>query len=83
MLNKTFIISSKAAVAGLAFGFLLATSSIAVAADSPSESVDLEKTYLLAGGDKGEEAKCGEDKGEEAKCGEDKGEEAKCGEDKG
>ncbi len=83
MLNKTFMISSKAAVTGVAFGLLLATSSIAVADDGPFESIDLEKSYLMASGDKSEEGKSGEDSGEEAKSGEDSGEDAKSVEEGG
>jgi uncharacterized low-complexity protein len=60
----------------------------ATAADNPFSLSDLDAGYMVAGGDKGEEGKCGEgkcggDKGEEGKCGEDKGKEGKCGEDKG
>ncbi|MEE8496774.1 MAG: hypothetical protein V3S21_09900 [Xanthomonadales bacterium] len=81
MLNKTM--SSIAVVTGAAFGLLLATSSIAIADDGPFESIDLEKSYLMASGDKGEEGKSDEDSGEEASGGEGSGEEASGGEGSG
>jgi uncharacterized low-complexity protein len=87
MANKTLIVKPVAAAVGVAFVSSLAVSSTAVAADNPFETSDLDDGYMLAGGEKGEEGKCGEgkcggDKGEEGSCGEDKGEEGKCGEGK-
>jgi len=88
MANKTMIIKPIAAAVGIAFVASLAFSSVAVADDNPFASADLENGYMIAGGDKGEEGKCGEgkcggDKGEEGSCGGDKGEEGSCGGDKG
>ncbi len=88
MADKSALIKPVAAVVGVAFVSSLAVSTTAAAADNPFELTDLDAGYMLAGGDKDEEGKCGEgkcgeDKGEEGKCGEDKGEEGKCGEDKG
>jgi len=87
MADKTAFIKPVAAVAGVAFVSSLAVSTTA-AADNPFELTDLDAGYMLAGGDKGEEGKCGEgkcgsdgEKGEEGKCGEEKGEEGKCGSD--
>jgi len=91
MANKTMIVKPVAAAVGVAFVSSLAFSSTAVADDNPFEATDLDSGYMLAGGDKGEEGKCGEgkcggDKGEEGSCGDDKaegkGEEGKCGEGK-
>jgi len=84
MTDKNLIIKPVAAAVGVAFVTSLAVSTSAVAADNPFESADLDTGYMLAGGDKGEEGKCGEgkcggDKGEEGSCGE-KGEEGSCGE---
>ena len=87
MANKTMIVKPVAAAVGVAFVSSLAVSSTAVADDNPFEATDLDNGYMLAGGEKGEEGKCGEgkcggDKGEEGSCGGDKGEEGKCGEGK-
>jgi uncharacterized low-complexity protein len=88
MANKTMIVKPVAAAVGVAFVSSLAVSSTAVADDNPFASTDLDNGYMMAGGDKGEEGKCGEgkcggDKGEEGSCGGDKGEEGSCGGDKG
>jgi uncharacterized low-complexity protein len=87
MANKTLIVKPVAAAVGVAFVSSLAVSSTAVAADNPFETTDLDNGYMLAGGEKGEEGKCGEgkcggDKGEEGSSDGDKGEEGKCGEGK-
>ena len=87
MAKYTPIVKPVAAAVGVAFVSSLAVSSTAVAADNPFEATDLNDGYMLAGGEKGEEGKCGEgkcggDKGEEGSCGDDKGEEGKCGEGK-
>ena len=96
MTNKTMIVKPVAAAVGVAFVSSLAVSSTVVADDNPFAAADLDNGYLMAGGDKGKEGKCGEgkcggDKGEEGSCGEkgeegscgEKGEEGSCGEDKG
>jgi uncharacterized low-complexity protein len=87
MANKTMIVKPVAAAVGVAFVSSLAVSSTVIADDNPFASTDLDSGYLIAGGDKGEEGKCGEgkcggDKGEGSPCAEDKGEEGKCGEGK-
>ena len=84
MANKTMIVKPVAAAVGVAFVSSLAVSSTVVADDNPFTATDLDNGYLMAGGDKGKEGKCGEgkcggDKGEEGSCGE-KGEEGSCGE---
>jgi uncharacterized low-complexity protein len=84
MANKTMIVKPVAAAVGFAFVSSLTVSSTVVADDNPFASTDLDNGYLMAGGDKGKEGKCGEgkcggDKGEEGSCGE-KGEEGSCGE---
>ncbi len=98
MAIKTMIVKPIAATAGVAFVSSLAFSSTAVADDNPFASTDLDTGYMMAGGDKDEEGKCGEakcggdrgeeasgdqDNGEEGSCGGDKGEEGSCGGDKG
>lgn len=88
MSDKSIIIKPVAAAVGVAFVSSMAFSATALAADNPFTADDLDSGYMLAGGDKTEEGKCGEgkcgeDKGAEGSCGEDKGEEGKCGEDKG
>ncbi len=70
MAIKTMIVKPVAAAVGVAFVSSLAFSSIVVADDNPFESTDLDTGYMMAGGDKGEEGKCGE-----GKCGGDEGEE--------
>ncbi len=75
MANKT--IKPVAAVVGVAFVSSMAASSTVLAAENPFDMTDLDAGYMLAGGEKGEEGKCGE-----GKCGDDKGEEGKCGEGK-
>ena len=92
MADKSIITKPVAAAVGVAFVSSMAVSTSAVAADNPFEATDLDAGYMLAGGEKGEEGKCGEgkcggDKAEEGKCGEgkcggDKAEEGKCGGDK-
>jgi len=87
MANKTMILKPIAAAVGVAFVASLAFSSTAVADDNPFASTALDNGYMMAGGEKGEEGKCGEgkcggDKGEEGSCGGEKGEEGKCGEGK-
>ncbi len=88
MANKTMIVKPIAPAVGVAFVASLDFSSTAVADDNPFASADLDNGYMMAGGEKGEEGKCGEgkcggDKGEEGSCGGDKGEEGSCGGDKG
>ena len=70
MAIKTMIVKPVAAAVGVAFVASLAFSSVVVADDNPFESTDLDTGYMMAGGDKGEEGKCGE-----GKCGGDEGEE--------
>jgi uncharacterized low-complexity protein len=91
MSEKSIITKPVAAAVGVAFVSSMAVSTTATAAENPFEAVDLDNGYMLAGGDKTEEGKCGEgkcggDKAEEGKCGEGhtegKGEEGKCGEGK-
>ncbi len=77
MADKSLITKPVAAAVGVAFVSSLAASTAAVAAENPFEASDLDNGYMLAGGDKGEEGKCGE-----GKCGGDKAEEGKCGEGK-
>jgi uncharacterized low-complexity protein len=86
MANNTMITKPVAAAVGVAFISSLAVSTTAVAADNPFEAADLDSGYMLAGGEKAKEGKCGEgkcggEKGEEGSCGE-KGEEGCCGENK-
>jgi uncharacterized low-complexity protein len=96
MANRTMIVKPVAAVVGVAFVSSLAVSSTVIADDNPFASTDLDNGYMMAGGDKGKEGKCGEGKcggdkgemkGEEGSCGGDKGnmkgEEGSCGGDKG
>jgi len=88
MVNKIMIVKPLAAAVGVAFVASLAFSSVAVADDNPFASTDLDSGYMMAGGDKGEEGKCGEgkcggDTGEEGSCGGDTGEEGSCGGDTG
>ena len=78
MAIKTMIVKPVAADVGVAFVSSLAVSTAAAADDNPFEATDLDNGYMLAGGDKGEEGKCGE-----GKCGGDKGEEGSCSGDKG
>lgn len=87
MAEKYNVTKPVAAAVGVAFVSSLAASTTAVAADNPFEVADLDNGYMLAGGHKGEEGKCGEgkcgaDKAKEGSCGEGKGEEGKCGEGK-
>ena len=88
MSKKTLNIKPIAAAVGVAFVTSMAVSGHALASQNPFEAADLESGYMLAGGDKDKEGKCGEGKcGEEGegKCGEGKcGEEGegKCGEGK-
>ena len=85
---KTYNVTKPiAAAVGVAFVSSLAASTTAVAADNPFEAADLDNGYMLAGGEKAEEGKCGEgkcgaDKAKEGSCGEGKAEEGKCGEGK-
>jgi len=87
MSKNSIITKPVAAAVGVAFVSSLAASTTALAADNPFEAADLDNGYMLAGGDKTEEGKCGEgkcggDKAEEGACGEGKAEEGKCGEGK-
>ena len=87
MAEKTIITKPVAAVVGVAFVSSLAASASVMAADNPFEVAELDDGYMLAGGHKGEEGKCGEgkcggEKAEEGTCGGDKAEEGKCGEGK-
>ena len=87
MTEKSLITKPVAAAVGVAFISSLAVSTTAAAAENPFEATDLDNGYMLAGGDKAEEGKCGEgkcgdDKAKEGCCGEHKGEEGKCGEGK-
>ena len=84
MSKKFMSIKPIAAAVGVAFVSSMIFSSTALASENPFEAADLESGYVLAGGDKDKEGKCGEGKcgedGEEGSCGED-GEEGSCGED--
>ena len=93
---KSFTIKPVALAVGAAFITSMAVSAVADTSDNPFNAEDLDAGYMLAGGDKGEEGKCGEgkcggdkDDGEdkdhgEGSCGEDKEDgEGSCGEDKG
>jgi uncharacterized low-complexity protein len=86
MANNTMITKPVAAAVGVAFVSSLAVSTTAVAADNPFEAADLDSGYLVAGGEKDKEGKCGEGKcgegkkGEEGACGEKKHAEGACGE---
>ena len=87
MAKNSIVTKPVAAAVGVAFVSSMAVSASAVAADNPFEATDLDNGYMLAGGEKAEEGKCGEDKAEEGKCGEgkcgaDKAEEGKCGGEK-
>ncbi|MDH3923757.1 MAG: hypothetical protein OET41_04040 [Xanthomonadales bacterium] len=92
MAEKSIITKPVAAAVGVAFVSSMAVSTSAVAADNPFEATDLDSGYMLAGGEKAEEGKCGEGKcggekaeegkGGEGKCGGEKAEEGKCGEGK-
>jgi len=75
---KTMIVKPIAAAVGVAFVSSLVFSSTVVADDNPFASTDLDTGYMLAGGDKNEEGKCGE-----AKCGGDTGEEGSGDDDTG
>jgi uncharacterized low-complexity protein len=86
---KNLTIKPVALAVSAAFISSLAVASVANAADNPFNAEDLDAGYMLAGGDKGEEGKCGEGKcgGDkedgEGSCGEDKEDgEGSCGEDK-
>ena len=70
MTEKSMITNSLKAAVGMAFVSSVAASSTAVAADNPFEAADLDTGYMLAGGEKAEEGKCGE-----GKCGADKAKE--------
>jgi uncharacterized low-complexity protein len=87
MSKKSMITKPVAAAVGVAFVSSMAVSASAVAADNPFEATDLDSGYMLAGGEKAEEGKCGEgkcggEKAKEGKCGGEKAEEGKCGEGK-
>ena len=77
MAEKSIITKPVAAAVGVAFVSSMAVSTSAVAADNPFEATDLDSGYMLAGGEKAEEGKCGE-----GRCGGEKAEEGKCGEGK-
>jgi uncharacterized low-complexity protein len=88
MTKKSLLVKPVTAAVGVAFVSSLAISTTAVADDNPFAAIDLDSGYLLAGGDKDEEGRCGEgscgaDKGEDGSCGGDKGEDGACGGDKG
>ncbi|NNK34236.1 MAG: low-complexity protein [Xanthomonadales bacterium] len=78
MAEKAYITKPVAAAVGVAFVSSLAVTSTAVASDNPFAAAELDSGYMLAGGHKGKEGKCGGEKHEEGKCGE-----GKCGGDKG
>jgi uncharacterized low-complexity protein len=78
MTQKRMIVKPVAAAVGVAFVSSLAVSTTVVADDNPFAAIDLDNGYLLAGGDKDEEGKCGE-----GSCGEDKGDEGSCGGEEG
>ncbi len=87
MSDKSMMTKPLAAAVGVAFVSSMAASTTAVAADNPFEATDLDNGYMLAGGHKAEEGKCGEGKcgGEKAEEGTsvgEKAEEGKCGEGK-
>jgi uncharacterized low-complexity protein len=87
MAQKSMITKPVAAAVGVAFVSSLAASATVMAADNPFEATDLDNGYMLAGGEKAEEGKCGEgkcggEKDAEGKCGGEKAEEGKCGEGK-
>ncbi|MBT8060954.1 MAG: hypothetical protein KJO33_15275 [Gammaproteobacteria bacterium] len=87
MAEKAYITKPVAAAVGVAFVSSLAVTSTAVASDNPFAAAELDSGYMLAGGHKGKEGKCGGEKHEEGKCGEgkcggEKAEEGKCGEGK-
>ena len=87
MAEKSMITTPVAAAVGVAFVSSLAVSTTAAASENPFEAADLDNGYMLAGGEKAEECKCGEgkcggEKAEEGKCGGEKAEEGKCGEGK-
>jgi uncharacterized low-complexity protein len=86
MANKTMIVKPVAAAVGVAFVSSLAVSTAVAADDNPFEATDLDSGYMLAGGDKDKEGKCGEGKcggdgEEEGSCGGDGEEEGSCGGD--
>ena len=70
MTDKSINTKPVAAAVGVAFVSSLAASATAMAADNPFEAADLDTGYLVAGGEKTEEGKCGE-----GKCGGEKAEE--------
>ena len=87
MSEKTLINRPVAAAVGVAFVSSMAVSATAMAAENPFEAAELDSGYMLAGGHKGEEGKCGEgkcggEKDAEGSCGGEKAEEGKCGEGK-
>jgi len=87
MAENSMIKNPIAAAVGVAFVSSMAASTAAVAADNPFEAADLDNGYMLAGGEKAEEGKCGEgkcggEKAAEGSCGDEKAEEGKCGEGK-
>ena len=79
MSKKSINIKPIAAAVGVAFASSMVLSSTAIASENPFEAADLESGYMIAGGDKDKEGKCGEGKCGEGKCGEDG--EGDCGED--
>ena len=87
MADNSMITRPVAAAVGVAFVSSMAASTTVLAADNPFEIADLDSGYMLAGGEKAEEGKCGEgkcggDKAKEGSCGGEKAEEGKCGEGK-
>jgi len=76
MADKSMMTKPVAAAVGVAFVSSMAATTTAMAADNPFEATDLDNGYMLAGGHKTEEGKCGE-----GKCGGDKDAEGKCGGD--
>ena len=73
---KNLTVKPVALAVGAAFVSSIAVSAVAETVDNPFNAEDLDAGYMLAGGDKGEEGKCGE-----GKCGGDKADgEGSCGE---
>ena len=59
MIDKYINTKPVAAAVGVAFVSSLAASATAMAAENPFEAADLDTGYLVAGGEKTEEGKCG------------------------
>jgi len=87
MTDKYIKTKPVAAAVGVAFVSSLAASATAMAAENPFEAADLDTGYLVAGGEKTEEGKCGEgkcggEKAAEGSCGGEKAAEGSCGGEK-